>query len=444
MRILVWLLVFMLASASIAADLDLGGGRVLNASEVQSTGGVDIIGFAASTSNSLVDIVGFMTSTSNSILESNWRNTEYFDLTILDVYTNAPPASGYTTNLDMIYAYYANQQVKNDKQLMLRNIRGFPMITYDVYPTNLASISQNGYVTHIADGVVTTSVSTASFGRTNELYLPTRASLSNSYYLGATDSIRRGVENNVNLYVTNATFRVFSTYDLTNKIFIRSTNCWFRPAPACWTAWRSDYGSWRAGGVLITTKHIVTATHLGPAAVGTQFIWVRADNTYATNYVVARSDIGYDTTIMRLSNEVTGIAVAKLLTNIVSILPNGNKYVPIGLGEAHLGNPVLQLALGNSTASSMSVVENTSWFSGWRQSVDPIYAQYFDHVPYSGDSSQPLLMSTGTDIVLIGQFWTAGGGASSSAMATLFQSRINDWGDTNVLTYIDNTLWENY
>lgn len=375
---------------------------------------------------------------SNSIFTPSWRNLDYFDMTLVDVYSNVPPANSYITNQDWVTAVYADNQVRNDKQIILKNVHDYPIITYSVIPTNLATVSSNGYITHKAVGIITSVVSSATFSRTNILYLPMRASVEAVYYQGATGSIRRAAEDNINLYITNATMRIFSTYNVSERIFVRSTNLWFRPSPACVAVLNNNRYK---GGVLITPKHMISATHYGVPPIGSNVIFVTTNNIVITNTVINNASLGSDVSITRFSDSIT-ITPAKLLTNFYAILPTGTLEIPMGMGESHAGSPYIQIGLGNCTLSELS-----SWnkyMTTWKQTANTLLIPYFYHYPVSGDSSQPMLISTGTDIILVGQFYSSWGGTFTSALASSIQQQITSWGDTNTISYINNALWRNF
>jgi hypothetical protein len=404
---------------SMAGDNDFGGGTLSGVGKMYSTNGMEVIGTAESLSNAL--------------MVSSFRNHDYFDMTLVDIYTNALPGSGFSTNEDRVYVTWSANQVKNNKQVVLLNLRDMPSISYSMIGTNVATVSDVGYITHVADGMATVTVSAVNFERTHEIYLATKALTTQSYYGGDTGTIRQAAENSAPT-TTNQSLFIYSMYDPTNGVYVRNTNFWFNPAPACLLARNSRRGNWVGGGVLVTPRHLVASKHdSSHPRLGDTVVFVRTNNTVVTRTITEYAEsTSEDYSISRLSEDITGIDFAKFVTNRNQILPTTVDGIPYGIGETHMGAPAMQLEEG---------YDLYSYGAAWKQTTKPIWMSYFYHYPIAPDSSQPVFISTGTDIILVSQLHTAFSGPDMWEAAGAIQTQILAWGDTNTLSYVDNALW---
>jgi len=125
---------------------------------------------------------------------------------------------------------------------------------------------------------------------------------------------------------------------------------------------------------------------------------------------------------------------AKFLQDPEAALPTGIQKIPLALGEVHFGAPEFQLVVGETAAWSTGQYAMMSWWSAAQQTE---WRALFRHYPVSGDSSQPVLFSTGTDFVLLFCLWYPTSGPNLHSYLTQIQAAITAGGDTNLIEYLD-------
>jgi hypothetical protein len=369
-----------------------------------------------------------------------WRNPDWFMLSWSEAPSNTPDTISYRTNLDQVIERQGFNLVKHDRVAQISEQHSFFELSFAVAPTNLASVSDNGYLTHIADGIVTASVTASTYGRTNTLVLRTEGSAIDRYWSAAAGSLRSAIISNVAANVTGATMRTFSTYDTENMLFERSTNLWMKPAPECVAAWNSRSGH-LGGGVLLTPRHAVTAVHASfrPQA-GDQVAWVDSTNGLWTATVLEEKNVAADIALIRLDQDIP-VRVAKFLADPEAALPTGIFEVPLACGETHAGHHEYQLVVGGSRTWG----ERGYWGIGWWKAAEqPLWREYFRHYPIPGDSSQPVMFSTGTDYVILFCLYYPTSGPNLHAYLPEIEAAIAGWGDTNTLSFLDTTPYTEF
>jgi hypothetical protein len=333
--------------------------------------------------------------------------------------------------------------VKYDRVAQISDQHEFFELDFSVAPAERASVSSNGYMTHIADGVVTAAVTATSFGRTNVLVMRTEGMAIDRYWDGAEASLRAAIISNVTAGVgtTGATMRTFSTYETNGTAFVRSTNLWIRPAPECVAAWNSRVQPWHGGGVLITPRHAITAGHASfRPQVGDTVKWVDATNGIWAATVDAEVRVAADIAMIRLDAEIP-VPVAKLIADPAGSLPTGIREIPLACGEVHFGGHEFQLVVGGSEGWNERGYTGISW---WKAAEKPAWRALFRHYPVSGDSSQPVLFSTGTDFVLLFCLYYPTSGPSVHSYLEEIQAAIAAWGDPDTLSYLDVTPYTEF
>lgn len=377
----------------------------------------------------------------SGVAAGTWRNPQWFSLDWSENPTNAPDFISYRTNLDQTIERQAFNNVKHDRVAQITEQHSFFELAFAVSPTNLASVSSNGYLTHLVDGVVTVSVSAASFGLTNMLALRTAGATAERYLTGAAGSLRAASIAAVDAAVTGATMQIFSSYDPDTANFVRSTNLWLRPAPECLAAWNSRSVT-RGGGVLITPRHAVTAIHASfRPQPGDTVSWVTASNSVFSAIVVAEKNIAADIALIRLDRELTGVRRAKFIAAPNAFMPTGISEIPLACGEIHGSGQKMQLVIGGSRSWG-----ERGWTGiGWRKSPErPDWRGLFYHYPAIGDSSQPVMLTTGNDLVILFCLYYPTQGPDLHAYLSEIQAGIAAWGDTNLIEYLDTQSYTEF
>lgn len=375
----------------------------------------------------------------------NWRDPYWFKVSFSEHPTNAPDTTVTQTNLDRIIFRDSWGAIRRDRIIQLSGMRGFYPVDYMATPTNVAVVSSNGYVQHLADGVATVTVSTHFRSSTNLLYFLTQPGSSverNSD--GATGTVRRSAIDGINAGVTGGQMTVFSSLDHATAVYVRNTNLFLRPAPACLAVWSSASSfsaeQWNRG-VLLTPRHAVLASHVNDLGVGVTCRWVRADNVVTDAVVTASVDLGSDVSLIRLDRAITGISPAKLIAPELAIesLPTGLEYLPMALAEAH-GEPRMQCVVGASSDLGRSDIFAVNASAP----VDPTWRTLFYHSPIIGDSSSPIFCVIGGDLVLVTELYASIAGPSMSYWSPAIQAQIAAWGDTNMLEFINHNAFRRF
>jgi hypothetical protein len=362
----------------------------------------------------------------------SWRNPDWFNVSWVDAPSNAPDTTTYRTNLDQLVARVGFNNVKHHRIAQITEQHTFSALSFAVWPTNLASVTASGYLTHLADGAVTAAVTTADFGRTNLLTLRTEGYVVDRYWGGIPGSLRAAVISNVAVSVTGATMQVFSTWNVPSNTFVRSTNLWLQPAPACAAAWSSRGGL--IGAVLVTPRHAIAANHGGyRPVVGDTLKFVDATNGVWSAVVAAEKNVATDILMVKLDADIP-VPPAKFLASPQEALPLGINELPLACGEVHGGYPEMQLVVGKSETWSAGAYATLAW---WKAAEQPVWRDLFRHYPVPGDSSQPVIFSTGSDIVLLFALWFPTAGPNLHSFKTEIQAGITGWGDTNTLSFVD-------
>jgi hypothetical protein len=367
-----------------------------------------------------------------------WRNPDWFQLSWIENPTNVPDSISYRTNLDQIIEHHGFNNTRYDRVAQISEQHSFFDLAFHVVPTNYASVSSNGYLTHLADGVVTASVTAATFGRTNTLFMRTEGMAIDRYWGASAGSLRSAIISNVAANVTNTSTATFSTY--TPPAFIRNTNLWVNPAPVCIAAWNSRSGH-LGGGILITPKHAITAIHASfRPQVGDVVKYVDETNGVWITSVAAEVNVAADIGLIRFTTNVP-VRVAKFLADPAGTLPTGIRELPLALGEVHFGTHEFQLVVGGSESWGQRGFNGISW---WKAAEQTFWRALFKHFPVVGDSSQPVLFSTGRDFVALFALLSPTTGPNLHSYLPEIQATISGWGDTNTISYLDVTPYTEY
>lgn len=374
-------------------------------------------------------------SGSAGVTPGAWRNPDWFAVAWAQNPTSAPATITWRTNMDQVIQRQSFNLVKHDRVAQISEQHAFLDLAFSVTPTNLATINQFGYLTHLADGGVTVSVTSASFGVTNLLMLLTDGLPVDRYWNATTGSLRAAAIAAVDANLTNTTLNTFSTYAPAATNYVRNTNLWFRPAPVCLTATTS---SGNGGATLVTPRHAIAAAHYSPQ-VGETLTWVSSNNVATQAVVTAINNIVDDLNLLRLDRAVSSIDCAKFLASPVDALPTGIVNIPLALGETHGGFPRMQLVIGYNSGWTPA-----SAYLAWQTPTRTDYLNFFYHLPISGDSSQPVFLSTGSALLLLFCLHGPCAGPNIPAYKTSIQAKIAAWGDTNVLENIDTSTYTEF
>lgn len=218
---------------------------------------------------------------------------------------------------------------------------------------------------------------------------------------------------------------VYTTQDAYAQKFVRNPSCWlagvsnltcFSPAQMSGTPWHLR------AGTLVTTRHIVYATHFGIPVIegGTPVLFVTLDGTVVQRKLVAqKSDPPTDISVGLLDAEVPPTI------DIAPVLPADY--------EAHLGSrhPLLVATLDAEEKANVQQI-NTFFAGGF--TTNTLHEQYvapefkakaaWSEATVVGDSGNPTFAVIDNTLVLIGCFWTAMGGTNIGAKHDLVNGMI--------------------
>lgn len=376
---------------------------------------------------------GYLTNETDpsAVSSATWRNSNWFQIAWTESPTNAADSIGYATNLDQIIERQGYNSTKYDRIAQVSEQHDWFDLIFAVAPTNLATVSSNGYLTHLADGVVTAVVSAATFARTNALALRTIGSVITRYWGGVDGTLRKAGYDAVSANVTGAVMDIWTTYEPAATNYARNTNLWLKPAPACLAA--AVNGAANMGGILITPKHAVVAAHYTPSA-GSVMAWVSTGNVAFVRTVSASKGVVSDIALVQLNEAVPDdIPRAKFIQDYEAYLPTGIYKVPLACGDVH-GTPRMQLVSGATADWNNTGAFGIGW---WLVDDHPAWRDLFYHYPVSGDSGQPIFITTGTDLIPLFTMHTPCRGPCLHTYLPQIQAAIAAWGDTNTVEYLD-------
>lgn len=280
--------------------------------------------------------------------------------------------------------------------------------TYTSSNTGIAQINISGYMTHISDGSVNITLSSAIRNLVLPFNLTASGGITTSGYLGdISGSVRYNATHCIDDKLSNIyTKEIFSTQDHSTKTYVRSTGCWARNINlSCCSPWNSD-GGIRKAGTLISPRHIIYAAHY-PINIGSTIRFVTTGNvvvervlTNVTNLDPLVSTLYYpDFRIGLLDSDITTCTFAK-------VLPTGfANYI----SQDGFGIPILCLdqeekALVKEIANLTYQYHAGEYYTWCRYPSTYNRIQFYENI-ISGDSGNPAFIIINNEPILL-TVWT--------------------------------------
>lgn len=281
--------------------------------------------------------------------------------------------------------------------------------TYQSQNTSIATVSNLGVVTRVADGVARISCYSGpdiqlvkvpvnrQVGANTDVF---DSWVSGSLANAATNVIGSLIEG---LTPSSSTLNIFSSANHTAGAYVRNTSLWcasFASKLTACSVWNSRTGS-QFGCTLITPRHFATCNHGNPVQVGDTVRWVSDTNVTYNQTVQAVYNIpGTDSRIGLLNSALpSGVTPVKVLqSNIRDYLVELRFGVPCILrnqfGEAHISD-LMSLTDDYSGFAVTPYGSRASWY----------------RLLVAGDSGGSALLPIGADDLAIVSTWlTAGAG----------------------------------
>lgn len=369
----------------------------------------------------------------SNVSASTWRNPQWFEVDWLIVPTNAADHTAVATNLDTVVSRQTYNAIKQDRQAVISRVHGITSLGFVSLTQEVATVNSNGYVSHVSDGVAIIVISNGVFAKTNSLMMVSSGLMQDVIVGADTGTVRKACVDVADAGASGTTL-VFDTATYTNLTFVRNTNLWLTPAPvalsigASTNALTTPPSAW-LGHTLLTTKHVLAATH-AHAGVGSTLFWVSTNNSVTSAVVAASATIAGDITLLRLDRDVYLDPMKLLDYDDADAFPTRFDDFPLAVGCVHPDWRIQLMAGGESSLSSIYGTIIPPTFSSW--------TSRFHHLPDSGDSGCPVILSTGTELVVLwAMHWFGGSGPFVHLQASAVEAQISAWGDTNQVSYVN-------
>jgi hypothetical protein len=385
-------------------------------------------------------------------LAGGFRNPSYWYLDYEDVFRTFSGVSGVSTNNDVITTNYSPSATYVDKRVFPRVVRGFPPggeIAWQVVPSELATIDQQGFLTMLEAGsaeVSATVVAIIGDDETKSIDVPLYIAdpgetISVSHF--APGSLRAVASDYVDGLIAAGTATLSrAVWNVTNHvagIYELSTNCWAADVDLSGVVVRSGTSgaSARWHGTLVTSQHIACAKHVyDPVGSVKRFVG-RTGAVYDRTITHIRDPWpgqtwgnGRDITFARLNEPLplNDVAVYPVLPALyTNYTPNGFLGCPALIYDQLLRASVCELGTAHNTHRSPLDATRLAFYS----------------TPYTGDSGRPtfLVLPDKTPILLSLFTFAQSGTSFSDNLATLNAALAVD-GAT--LTEVDLSDFEEY
>ena len=315
---------------------------------------------------------------------------------------------------------------------------------------SIATVDNNGLVTHVSNGVATITMSAGNQSISDTLYFQTLSSgnvdtfnsyLSGSlaYHISDTIDSRLVGKNKVD------NLKIFTTQNHSTQTYVRNPNVWCADLPnllTCMSPWNSTGGSQRAG-TLISPRHIIFAAHFQINTNAT-IRFVKMDGTVVnrtmTNKITHPSYAPYypDITVGLLDSDVPeDISFAKVLPSDWSdYLPSLNVYTD---GE------IPAIALDQEEKALVTDWYRETVTTAFNSPTSSDRLEMFELL-IGGDSGNPAIIPINGEPVIL-TVWTFGGagaGTSISNQVSAINSMMTTLGGGYQLTTISLSSFNNY
>jgi hypothetical protein len=382
--------------------------------------------------------------------------TKTFDLLSLDAIDSirAIDTQGsvtYSTIQDRIYASYPSITCVRDYRMNLITIgqkqNPNENVVWSSSNTSVATISSNGYVSHVSDGDSNITASIGGKTLSKNLTFSVINAVNTIFSDYASSSLAKSIINTIDSRISgkdpSISKNIFLLQDHANGIYTRNTQCWAHGLDlTCFSPWNSLDGPRRAG-TLISPRHIICAQHY-PLTVGTSIRFIRLDNTVVTKTITAIGNISNtDIQIALLDSDVgVGISFAQILPqNWYNYLPY---YKDLSSVNYEFGLPSLCLdqeekALILDIYKILSKDLIISYVKPFKSANSEFYEEII-----VGDSGSPAFLIINGILVLMSCWYNV----SSSSFIPYYKSQINSLmsqlGGNYQLTEIDLSSFSTY
>jgi hypothetical protein len=193
---------------------------------------------------------------------------------------------------DGIFNYVTNATIRNDVQIITSpNTNTIESFEYQSLTPSIATVSENGYLTCISDGIAQTVISAKIVGGNSFVRLPcsftVSTTVSQSHYTPVRyvdGSLGKYLNDGVDALLVNKNpvtdMYIFSVES--DPVYLRNTSNWLYNVTGmtCLSPWNNTEPSLpnRRGGSLISPRHFMMAKHF-PPAIGATIKWISKTNT---------------------------------------------------------------------------------------------------------------------------------------------------------------------
>jgi hypothetical protein len=291
---------------------------------------------------------------------------------------------------------------------------------------SVATVAQDGFVTPISPGQVLITVTGAHGNATVSNAINLTVQIDSDVGViktvgGVLGSLRKALtdyfDNEIATNNAAAGQNLYSQQDHENSNYTRNQNFFLNshlPKLSAISPYNS-LGQNTRGGTLITSRHVVVATHYS-ITVGSTIRFVEAsgvaleqshDYTVIAKYQIPQPFLYSDATILLLDSEVSSnLEPVKIVpSNIIEYLPDdlpisrqcGDELPIFALDQQEKGLVFNGLSIANPTKQ---------WFdSRWKRPSEPNRVEFWEE-SISGDSGNPLFLVSSSDIFLLSTFYS--------------------------------------
>jgi Bacterial Ig-like domain (group 2) len=351
---------------------------------------------------------------------------------------------------DVVLLQQPSDTSVSDWQILLLTFGGaYDMdktVTYESSDTNIATVSNTGKVTYVADGEVTITVTVGGLVDTIIIALTSEEVVNSSEFVGYDDgSLAKHSSDQVDARIADKTkataINIFSTQNHTTASYVRNTGLWCADWDlTCISPWNSTGINTRAG-TLVSPRHIIFTAHYQINTNAT-IRFIMADGTVVTrtmvNKLVHPSYNPYypDIVVGVLDSDVPeGITFAKVLPD------DYREYLP----SLSYNYSIPCLTLDQEEKALVTDLGFDTTITGFAVPIDAKRLEFYES-KIGGDSGNPAFLRVNSDLVLL-TVWTYGGAGSGTSITdqkTAINTMMTTLGGGYQLTECDLSSFNNY
>jgi hypothetical protein len=251
-------------------------------------------------------------------------NSFWFELSYTNVVvrTNGLKSHYVLTNQDALVVSNTYYKAWDDKQALVVPSQGLASVVFSSTVPTVAVVDTNGYMKRVSDGVTTLIATTSSCTqRVQNIEFAISTATELIWSNGMAGSLRKHITDTIDTrLVSGKSMEIYSSFDHTTTNYVRNVKCWaYGLDIACVPVWHSAWTNMpgyevRRGGILISPRHALTATHAGyNLYVGEKVRWVTTNNVVEERTVAAVTNLDTDLSVALLDSAITNITFARVL-----------------------------------------------------------------------------------------------------------------------------------